>query len=946
MSRRSFSARVALHPRRALFAFATALLLPLLARPAGAQTCPKVAGDTPVPRIEVHLFQPSCDAPLLSGKPAMGRIWAMWLLNEGASEEDREFHARITVTDGGGDLIHRTTHTFKIPPWEGQATRFAEHTVDFRFTPVRGVTASPIRVVVEPDKESGEDQDLFEDPGVAPFEFEPDNPDRRDGKRILQVSYVIPMFEEDEPPGEQTLMGNRDSPDHALEWIRKNADVGEDFIVQNLPVHAVQRAGIHPIPIEVPDTREAECISDRNKTCLAYELWGFDEQVDYYLARQFNDLADETIVVILLRPGYAGNLFRGKTVFSESTDRARAFLSSAEVSHPDNPVIVIPTDVEAWTLAHEMVHVFRGEGHVGVAYTSVGRPGNVVQTALAEGIHAYRISSGGEPIAIKHSREGNGEGANALEPLLKDGATVNGIVRRFVSDAVYADLLEGVRDSEPAIWENDGADDPAPKPGAEEPTERPENPPGGPPGGLDSRSLSGPSGSGIASFGPTTSGAAPSGLSASGSPPRPASAPDAQVTRAVPHILVGGFIAPSGQVVLDPLRRIDTEGWGASSGRGRYRAELRGPNGSLLAARGFDPSPTLVHDPESRIEPGSSFSVVLPASGQASRVMILDAAGNELASAEPVGSPLDVAFDVAQGPEPGTIRIDWETTAAGPVGVDLDYSPDGTTGWVPVARGLRNGVVVLPTLGLPRGPNPTFRATRTDGFSVASDERSADLGDFQAWSVYPPEGDSTGVRDVWASLNTELDPTLVDEDDFILRDASGSRVPSSIGYDVLRSRVWLYPHEPLEPGRSYRARLSGDLQDRWGNRLESDVEWSFRTVADTRPPRIVAMSPRDGDITIPVTIEPSVAFGEPLAAEDLSGALRLQAPGGESVPGTTRYDPETYTLSFEPATELDLRSSYLLYLSPVISDEGGNPLGDMDPIGFTTGGRIRVGGGS
>jgi hypothetical protein len=137
--------------------------------------------------------------------------------------------------------------------------------------------------------------------------------------------------------------------------------------------------------------------------------------------------------------------------------------------------------------------------------------------------------------------------------------------------------------------------------------------------------------------------------------------------------------------------------------------------------------------------------------------------------------------------------------------------------------------------------------------------------------------------------------------------------------------------------------VSERLTDRWGNRLRRGFEWSFRTEADTRPPRIASTTPRNGDITIAVTVQPAVTFDEPLA-EGMEAALRLETIEGRPVAGSIRHETGERRLVFEPAQELERNTTYRLVVSSELRDRAGNPLGTVAPITFTTGGHISAGG--
>lgn len=902
------------------------LTLPLLTVPASldGQSCPKSAGEEPGPRVEVHLFQPSCDTPLLSGKRAVGRVWAIWLDDPEGGEPVREFPARITVRDGAGRLIAAGTHTFRRPPWQGLETRRAEHTFEFAFRPLRGVTESPISVEVEPLKQG--EVDLFSDPGVRPFEFEDGNPARADGRRILRISYVIPLVG-DWSEGDYTA---------ATRWISRNAGRAEDFLVQNHPVHAVRRAGVYPIDVAEWDTGEAPCIANPVATCVHYETPGFDEQVELYLARQFVELADVSIVVVLLPEDYAGDYFRGRTVLFDAEYRTRAALSSGDLRAPDYPVIVLPVTSRPWVLAHEMAHFFLGRGHVDLdKVKELDADREMRETARSEGIHAFRVPFVGTILtANKHSTEGNGEDV-VLDALLKDGPSPIGLRRRFVSDGVYRELLDAVRESGPAIWASIATDETRRGPAESLPASRTAPAagtpaPGAPWAGPYAPSLSPPSSA--------------SGVREVGRPQIDESV--RQEADMVPHLVVRGAVGPAGNVVLDALGVAMMHPRSENTTGTTHRLEVRDVSGRILASRGFEPAPSVLHEQEGRIDDGSSFFVAVPYSPDADRIVVLDASGTERATVSRSGRPLEVDLESADVDEnAGTVRVEWTLSGGrGDETAELLYSPDGIAGWTPAARGLSGGTAVVPTTGLRRGPEPTFRLVATNGFDWTMDEREADLERFDVWSKNPAPGDSTPTDGaVSVVLSSDLDIDGSEAELFVLEDGTGDRLAAEVGYAADASLLWLVPEDPLSPGQVHRVRLSDDLEDRWGHGLRREVEWTFHTEPDTLPPRVMEASPRDGDITVPVTVEPSVTFDEALSGE-MDAGLRLETVQGAVVAGTVTYEANDGRLFFRPSVELGHRTVYRLIVSPEIRDASGNPVGEVPPVTFTTGGAISVGG--
>ncbi len=894
------------------------------AGPLVAQTCPKTWGDTPRRRVEVHIFQPSCDTPLLPGKSAVGRVWAFWPPAENAGETDDAFPALVTVRDGSGGVIAKGKFTFRRPPWDASVTARAGHTFNFSFTPERGSFTS-LKVTVEQDPDfvgphnPNRAPNLFPGVAAANWELVPRESFGASGeRRVLRISYVAPLV------GPWAKAGPRE----AIDWVNRNADAAEEFLVQNLPVHDVRREAFIALPFNEPARKYLPCPEVKSAKCLFYTSGG-NELAIARLIRLFIPESSGSIVVMLLPAGHAGDEFRGITLYP-SIGRAATAFQHGDFQLPHGPVVVEPVDAEPWVLAHEVTHAFLGKNafvdkdgnaamHVQAnEFQNFDRARNSsVPTGRYDGIHAMRIAlHGGSHSANKHTEEGNGE-STALVPLMRDGQDTNGILKRFVSDETYAKLLDAVPNALSGIW---AAGAPAPDHSHLALLKR--------------------------EAGFVAAAAVPTGGPSADAPPW--SAFTAPQDTAQECLLVSGAILPDGAAVLDPPRVATLSPGGDNEGTGPYRVELRDAAGSVLARRAFSLDSALVADPDERLVPGSIFAVAFPAPQGLQQVVLLDASGKELARRErrTGAAPVLKLRSVKPDPRAGTVAVQWEP-AAGDTSVrfDVEYSPDGHTGWMAVAREIGGSSVLLTSTGWPRGPDPHIRVVASNGFDRAVAESRFVLKQFDVVSHLPTADDTLGNSDVLATLNSDLPADVDVGGQFSLRDASGRSVPATTGYDAGAGRLWLAPEASLAPGATYQATVSGKLKDRWNNTLGHDVSWSFTTAPDKAPPRVVATSPRNGDITIAPSVRIAITFDEPLADDAArSGVIRLVGADGKTVNGAVQFDSVRTRLLFAPAADLERLTQYTLRLDPALTDRAGNPLGETMPVTFTTAGQIVPGG--
>jgi PKD repeat protein len=123
-------------------------------------TIPETDGDQ---LLACHLFQTARDAPLVPGKPAVARVWAMWEHQFGVADEAHveELTARVVIKDAQHNELASAWHTFVRPDlWAGRRInrRAAGHTAQiFGLVPEKKWTA-PLRVELEvrdePDSET------------------------------------------------------------------------------------------------------------------------------------------------------------------------------------------------------------------------------------------------------------------------------------------------------------------------------------------------------------------------------------------------------------------------------------------------------------------------------------------------------------------------------------------------------------------------------------------------------------------------------------------------------------------------------------------------------------------------------------------------------------------------------------------------------------------------
>ena len=109
------------------------------------------------------------------------------------------------------------------------------------------------------------------------------------------------------------------------------------------------------------------------------------------------------------------------------------------------------------------------------------------------------------------------------------------------------------------------------------------------------------------------------------------------------------------------------------------------------------------------------------------------------------------------------------------------------------------------------------------------------------------------------------------------------------------------------------------------------------------PPDVIApiaslASPNAGQLNVPETVHPVVAFDEPVTGVGAT-SVRIRTTTGIWLDAAVKYDGVTHRATIQPATRLASDTAYRVVVGGGISDLSGNLI-DPDSWGFTTGDRI------
>ena len=200
-----------------------------------------------------------------------------------------------------------------------------------------------------------------------------------------------------------------------------------------------------------------------------------------------------------------------------------------------------------------------------------------------------------------------------------------------------------------------------------------------------------------------------------------------------------------------------------------------------------------------------------------------------------------------------------------------------------------------------------------------------------------PAADATGVSatdPVTATFSEDV--SGVGTDSFVLKDADGAEVLSTVSYDAATHVATLVPTAALSSGTRYTVALTSAIVDGGGNALPGST-WSF-TTADTVAPTVTARNPIADATGISQTGNLTATFSEGVQA--LSGTtFTLKNAAGAPVAAEVTYDAVTRTATLNPTASLVKDTKYTATLTggaTALRDAANNPLTTTSWT-FTTG---------
>jgi len=171
----------------------------------------------------------------------------------------------------------------------------------------------------------------------------------------------------------------------------------------------------------------------------------------------------------------------------------------------------------------------------------------------------------------------------------------------------------------------------------------------------------------------------------------------------------------------------------------------------------------------------------------------------------------------------------------------------------------------------------------------------------------------------------------------LIDQVNGQKVPAVIQVDSDGLTANIVPQIPLAVGRQYYLSFNTSaIRDMFGHSVSNYPYVSFTTSfgRDTQGPTLTASAPSTGDSGVPTNGTVSLLFSERMSDVSIQNALKVTT-GGQPVPfSLSSVDKKLFTLTF--SNLLSTNATYLVSLTPLVTDLSGNALANPSSIVFTT----------
>ncbi|TVQ39130.1 MAG: hypothetical protein EA384_07655 [Spirochaetaceae bacterium] len=188
---------------------------------------------------------------------------------------------------------------------------------------------------------------------------------------------------------------------------------------------------------------------------------------------------------------------------------------------------------------------------------------------------------------------------------------------------------------------------------------------------------------------------------------------------------------------------------------------------------------------------------------------------------------------------------------------------------------------------------------------------------------------SEALHEVAVRFSAPMDRSSAEEA-FSLADAHG-RIPGRFRWRRNGTEMAFVPHRPFAPATHYTAGVATSAEDRRGNSLRSEFEFSFRTGPDEGALTVLRHHPADGAEDQVQTIE--IEFSRPMQRDTFYRAVSISP----SVRMLAEWSRDDRVVIYTPLEPLAAGDRFTVTISPTATDRSGNGLAEEFRFSFVNG---------
>ncbi|MBI3802449.1 MAG: Ig-like domain-containing protein [Nitrospirae bacterium] len=184
------------------------------------------------------------------------------------------------------------------------------------------------------------------------------------------------------------------------------------------------------------------------------------------------------------------------------------------------------------------------------------------------------------------------------------------------------------------------------------------------------------------------------------------------------------------------------------------------------------------------------------------------------------------------------------------------------------------------------------------------------------------------------TFSEEMNPATLTADTLVVQ-TGGNRIAGAI--QVEGKTVTFTPATPWGASATYNVTLLTGAKDLEGTPLQTEVSWTFETVAppDTTRPTVSETAPASGAVNVPLNSIVSVTFSKEINPATVTAETIVLQAEGQPLSATLQVDGKTARLT--PSSALKPQTPYTATVTTGVQDLAGNALAANDAWTFQTG---------